>query len=112
MAGLWDSANIPAIDGSPPFQADTFTIVTTNSNKQLNFLHGRMPVILDNKADLELWLSNEPWGPSLEKLLRPYDKKLECYQVPPEVGKVQNDSPVRPSPETRPPFSRLRFVQG
>jgi len=57
-------------------------------------LHGRMPVILDSKADLKLWLSPAPWGPKLDNLLKPYSNKLECYKVPPEVGDVHKESPV------------------
>lgn len=35
----------------------TYTIITTDSNKQLNFLHDRMPVILENGSDaLRTWL--------------------------------------------------------
>ena len=35
----------------------TYTIITTDSNKQLGFLHDRMPVILENGSEaLRTWL--------------------------------------------------------
>lgn len=75
----------------------TFTIVTTDANKQLSWLHDRQPVILSTKAELDTWLntSSETWSPELSKVVLPYhDVKapLECYQVPQDVGKVSAES--------------------
>lgn len=71
----------------------TYTIITTSSNKQLSFLHDRMPVILDPK-DVPLWLDpNEGWGDKVSKLLQPFKHELQCFPVSKEVGKVGNDSP-------------------
>jgi putative SOS response-associated peptidase YedK len=74
----------------------TYTIITTDSNKQLNFLHDRMPVILENGSEaIRTWLdpTREEWGPDLQSLLKPYEGELECYQVSKDVGKVGNNSP-------------------
>lgn len=74
----------------------TYTIITTSSNKQLNFLHDRMPVILDNGSkDLETWLDPKrtTWSKELQSLLKPFDGELEVYPVSKEVGKVGNNSP-------------------
>lgn len=74
----------------------TYTIITTDSNKQLKFLHDRMPVILDNGSDaIRTWLDpkRSEWSKELQSLLRPYDGELECYPVSKEVGKVGNNSP-------------------
>lgn len=74
----------------------TYTIITTDSNKQLNFLHDRMPVILDNGSDdIRTWLdpNRTEWSKDLQSLLKPYDGELECYQVSKDVGKVGNNSP-------------------
>ena len=51
-----------------------------------------MPVILSDPADISLWLSAAPWNKEIQSLLRPFEGKLDCYAVPKEVGKVQNDS--------------------
>ena len=96
----------------------TFTIVTTDANKQLSWLHDRMPLILSTPAQLSAWLdtSNQEWTPKLAKLVRPYsvppslgsvnkDKKgevgLECYAVPKEVGKVGTESETFIEPVNR-----------
>lgn len=75
----------------------TYTIITTDSNKQLSFLHDRMPVILENGSDaLRTWLDpkRSEWSKELQSLLKPYDGQLDCYPVSKEVGKVGNNSPT------------------
>jgi hypothetical protein len=75
----------------------TYTIITTDSNKQLSFLHNRMPVILENGSDqIRLWLdpARSEWSKELQSLLKPYEGELECYPVSKEVGKVGNNSPA------------------
>lgn len=75
----------------------TYTIITTDSNKQLSFLHDRMPVILENGSDqIRNWLdpSQSEWSKELQSLLKPYSGELECYPVSKEVGKVGNNSPT------------------
>ncbi|KAK7550834.1 hypothetical protein IWX49DRAFT_498301 [Phyllosticta citricarpa] len=92
FAGLWDCVKF---EGSEQ-KLYTYTIITTNSNKQLNFLHDRMPVILDNGSEaLRTWLDpkRNEWTKELQSLLKPYDGELECYAVSKDVGKVGNDSP-------------------
>ncbi|ESZ90473.1 hypothetical protein SBOR_9145 [Sclerotinia borealis F-4128] len=92
MAGLWD---VVQYEGSDE-RLYTYTIITTSSNKQLNFLHDRMPVVLDNGSeDLRTWLDpkRSSWSKELQSLLKPYEGELEIYPVSKEVGKVGNDSP-------------------
>lgn len=74
----------------------TYTIITTDSNKQLSFLHDRMPVILENGSDqLRTWLDPKrfEWSKELQSLLKPFWGELECYPVDKAVGKVGNNSP-------------------
>lgn len=74
----------------------TYTIITTDSNKQLNFLHDRMPVIFDNGSEaIRTWLNPDrtEWSRDLQSLLKPYESELECYPVSKDVGKVGNNSP-------------------
>ncbi|KAJ4318536.1 hypothetical protein N0V94_004393 [Neodidymelliopsis sp. IMI 364377] len=92
FAGLWDRVQFE--DSHEPLY--TYTIITTDSNKQLKFLHDRMPVILDNGSDaIRTWLdpSRTEWGAELQSLLKPYEGELECYPVTKDVGKVGNNSP-------------------
>jgi hypothetical protein len=73
-----------------------YSRLTDHSNKQLNFLHDRMPVILDNGSEaIRTWLdpNRTEWSKDLQSLLKPYEGELECYPVSKEVGKVGNNSP-------------------
>ena len=65
-----------------------FTIVTTSNNKQLDFLHDRMPLILPDVKALALWLDCFSDEQDVLKLMQPFHGPLECYQVPPDVGTV------------------------
>ena len=93
FAGLWDCVQY---DGSDE-KHYTYTIITTDSNKQLSFLHDRMPVILENGSDhLRTWLdpNRSEWSKELQSLLRPFAGSLDCYPVSQDVGKVGNNSPT------------------
>ncbi|KAJ3512167.1 hypothetical protein NLJ89_g3677 [Agrocybe chaxingu] len=91
MAGLYDSV---VLEGKTLW---TFTIVTTDANKEFSWLHDRQPVFLTNRDALFRWLdtSSQAWTPELSKMVQPYhdaSTPLECYQVPKEVGKVGVES--------------------
>ncbi|KEI40223.1 uncharacterized protein L969DRAFT_86854, partial [Mixia osmundae IAM 14324] len=90
FAGFWDSVRYEGEQEA----VMSYTIITTASNDQLNFLHDRMPVILATKEARQLWLdADHPWDAKVAALLKPLDRPLDCYAVPPEVGKVGNNSP-------------------
>lgn len=91
FAGLWDCAKYEDAED----KLYTYTIITTDSNKQLKFLHDRMPVILDAGSDeMKMWLDPErnKWSRELQAILQPYKGELECYPVNKDVGKVGNNS--------------------
>lgn len=93
FAGLWDCVQY---EGSND-RHYTYTIITTDSNKQLSFLHDRMPVILENGSDqIRTWLdpNRSEWSKDLQSLLKPFAGHLECYVVSKDVGKVGNNSPT------------------
>lgn len=93
FAGLWDCVQY---EGSNE-KYYTYTIITTDSNKQLSFLHDRMPVILENGSDdIRTWLDpgRSEWSKELQSLLKPFQGELECYPVSKDVGKVGNNSPT------------------
>lgn len=74
----------------------TYTIITTDSNKQLKFLHDRMPVVLEpGSAGMATWLdpAHHEWNRELQSLLRPFAGALDVYPVSKDVGKVGNNSP-------------------
>lgn len=93
FAGLWDCVRYEEGEGEPLY---TYTVVTTDSNEQLRFLHDRMPVILDpGSKQMAVWLDPErhEWSVELQAVLKPYSGELEVYPVAKEVGKVGNNSP-------------------
>ena len=53
----------------------SFTIVTTDANKEFGWLHDRQPVILSTTEALMKWLdtSSQQWTLELTKMLRPYN---------------------------------------
>ncbi|KND88839.1 putative peptidase [Tolypocladium ophioglossoides CBS 100239] len=92
FAGLWDCVQY---EGSEE-KTYTYTIITTDSNKQLKFLHDRMPVIFNPGSEkIKTWLypGQHEWNRELQSLLRPFDGELEVYPVSKDVGKVGNNSP-------------------
>ncbi|KAF9882456.1 feruloyl esterase b precursor [Colletotrichum karsti] len=92
FAGLWDCVKYEDSDE----KRYTYTIITTDSNKQLKFLHDRMPVILNpGSKEIKTWLDpkRHEWSKELQDLLKPFDGELECYPVSKDVGKVGNNSP-------------------
>lgn len=93
FAGLWDCVQYEGSDE----KHYTYTIITTDSNEQLSFLHDRMPVILENGSDqIRTWLdpNRSEWSKDLQSLLRPFEGELDCYSVSKDVGKVGNNSPT------------------
>lgn len=95
FAGLWDCVQYEGEEGDG-VKHYTYTIVTTDSNQQLKFLHDRMPVILEPGSEgMKTWLDpgRSEWSKELQGLLRPFAGELEVYPVSKEVGKVGNNSP-------------------
>ncbi|KAL9623889.1 MAG: hypothetical protein Q9160_001881 [Pyrenula sp. 1 TL-2023] len=91
FAGLWDCVKYENAEDA----LYTYSVITTDSNKQLKFLHDRMPVILDSGSQAMMsWLNptSTAWTRELQILLKPYEGELECYPVIKDVGKVGNNS--------------------
>ncbi|KLU83676.1 hypothetical protein MAPG_02727 [Magnaporthiopsis poae ATCC 64411] len=87
MAGLWDCVQYEG----DQHKTYTYSIITTDSNKQLKFLHDRMPVILEpGSEDLRTWLdpARFEWSAELQSLLRPFAGELEVYAVSKDVNKA------------------------
>jgi len=76
---------------------ETYSILTTTPNKDVDAIHDRMPVIL-HRDDEAQWLAadNEQ---DIAVLLRPYgDGKIEAYEVGTEVNtvRVNDEGLIRP----------------
>ncbi|KAI8066613.1 hypothetical protein BC940DRAFT_333924 [Gongronella butleri] len=69
------------------------TIVTTSPSKFFEFLHDRMPLILDPKDALR-WLDHsQSWQKDILPMIKPYQGDLLCYQVTDKVGPTKANSP-------------------
>ena len=96
FAGLWDCVQYEKDGEKEGEKLYTYTVITTDSNKQLKFLHDRMPVILEPGSDeMRTWLNPglNGWNKELQGMLKPFEGELECYPVDKAVGKVGNNSP-------------------
>ena len=98
FAGLWETWTGP--NGE---ELDTATIVTTDANRTLRDIHGRMPVIVPPEA-FDLWLDcANVDARTAEALIRPApDDLLEAYEVSTAVNRTANDNPKLLEPFTAP----------
>jgi putative SOS response-associated peptidase YedK len=82
FAGLWEQWKRP--DGD---LLTSYTIITTDANDAVSFLHNRMPVIL-REEDYSEWLSaDDPRG-----LLKPcHNEAVYAYQVSKRVNAPKNN---------------------
>jgi putative SOS response-associated peptidase YedK len=88
FAGLWESWK--SLEGEA---FESCTILTTSSNKLIESLHDRMPVIL-HPQEYDIWLDREMTNPKkLNPLYKSYPADLmEMYPVSPQVNSPRNDS--------------------
>jgi len=87
FAGVWETWK-----NSEGVEQKTFSIITTEPNKEMAEVHNRMPVIL-HREDEASWLEpSKVTRDSIEPLLRPYeDNGLEMYEVSSDVNVVRNN---------------------
>ena len=88
FAGLWETWTGP--NGE---ELDTATIVTTEANRTLRDIHGRMPAIIAPEA-FDLWLDcANVDARTAGALIRPApDELLEAYEVSTAVNRTANDN--------------------
>lgn len=88
FAGLWETWKSP--DGN---LVPTFTIITCASNKTIEPIHNRMPVILPVEC-FSLWLSNSADATELAKLLVPNSVGgIQTYKISTLINSPVNDVP-------------------
>ncbi len=87
FAGIWD--NWKSKDGH---EIKTYSIMTTEPNKEMKAIHNRMPVILHPEAEAS-WIEPSNDKPeNLESLLFPFeDNGLEIYEVSRDVNSPRNN---------------------
>lgn len=95
FAGLWNTWKDEA-----GRELKTYSILTTEPNKEMSGIHNRMPVIL-HQADEAAWIApshNNDRG-AIEVLLRPYeDNGLELFEVSRDVNfaKINDEHLIYP----------------
>ncbi len=88
MAALYDMWKSPG-SNNPLY---TYTIITVGSSSSLNWLHERMPAILENEDQIRQWLDyGEVCKGDALKLLKPMHS-LTWYPVSSVVNNVRNKS--------------------
>jgi putative SOS response-associated peptidase YedK len=89
FAGIWDNWKTP--DGKI---IESFSILTTSSNKLIEPFHARMPVML-HPEEFSLWLDREVTDPEkLKHLYQPYPADLmEMYPVSQLVNSPKTEGP-------------------
>lgn len=88
FAGIWETWK--DVNGQ---EVKTYSIITTEPNKEMRDIHDRMPVILHTEDEAS-WLSpaHNDDRAAIEVLLRPYqDNGLEIYEVSSAVNSVRNN---------------------
>ena len=86
FAGIWD---VWEGDG---IVKRTFSIITTNPNKEMAPIHNRMPIKLMGE-EKDLWLTSESKQEHIQKMLiTPPDGLLDYYMVSTQVNAVRNNS--------------------
>lgn len=96
FAGIWDTWK--SRDGQ---EIKTYSIMTTEPNKEMKAIHNRMPVIL-HQEDEATWLEPSNDNPdNLERLLIPSeDNRLEIYEVSRDVNSPRNNNEALLKPAT------------
>ena len=87
FAGLWTTATPK--DAEEP--VTSCSIITTAANRDVRFVHDRMPVILDGPQAEAAWLDPGVDLDGALELVRPLpDGHVEVYAVSPRVNNVRN----------------------
>lgn len=87
FAGIWEKWD----KGEKPLY--TFSIITTEPNREMKFVHNRMPMVLPHPEQWDRWLNAEGTEAALKVLRTPADGTLDMYRVPSAVGNVRNNGP-------------------
>lgn len=83
VAGIWSARSITPLD--------TFALITTTPNSQVNPVHDRMPAVLDNES-AALWLSDSEDQTALQDVLHPWKgEALESWEVDRELLNSADD---------------------
>ena len=86
FAGIWEDWR--SLDGE---ELHTFCTITTDANRPLVAIQGRMPVVIE-KVDWRVWLG-EAAGDAAALLRPAQEDALRVWPIDKRVGNVKNDGP-------------------
>ncbi|KAK6094697.1 hypothetical protein MT418_004981 [Batrachochytrium dendrobatidis] len=87
MAAVW----MPSKSST---ETPTYALVTTPAAPSLEWLHDRMPVMLQTEADRALWMDPSiKFTSDVAALMRPMHSGLVWFPVSTMVGKIETDTP-------------------
>jgi putative SOS response-associated peptidase YedK len=81
LAGLWDEWR----------GLRTFSIITTEPNKEMSTIHNRMPVVLQTEDDFEMWLGKTDLTKILKRCKKQNNGILSMYRVSEKLNSVKNN---------------------
>ncbi|MEL6668462.1 MAG: SOS response-associated peptidase [Bacteroidota bacterium] len=91
MAGIWEVWRGVSKQDDPVY---TYSVITGAPNLEMQPLHDRMPILLQDEESQSAWLSEEADLPMVQNLLQtPPDGILRAYPVSKAVGNVRNNGP-------------------
>lgn len=98
LAGLWERWRPPGEE----VDLETFTVVTTGANADMEPIHDRMPVLLD-PGGLRAWLDPTSDPDRLRMVMRPPPMaSLVRYRVSTSVNSARNEDPACIEPFVEP----------
>lgn len=86
LAGIWE------VWRQQDQEIRTFSILTTEPNKEVSQLHNRMPLVLHDRPTQEHYLFEEDLDKLLDLLKTPPDGILDFYRVSKQVNSPRNNS--------------------
>ncbi len=87
FAGIWD------VWYSGDYGLKTFSIITTDANEDVSFIHNRMPVILTDPESQKRWLETDDLDEIANLMQTPPGCPIKMYRVSELVNSVVNNSP-------------------
>ena len=87
MAGIWE---VWQKEGE---HVQSFSVITTEPNAEMEGIHNRMPVLLLDHYTQQRWLEEQPLEDILDLLQTPPDGILKHYRVGQQVNSVRNNGP-------------------
>lgn len=85
MAGIWDRWY------GEGKTLETFSIITTAPNAEMEPVHNRMPLLLQDEEAQQNWLAEQSVDQLMEMVAIPKDGLLEIYPVSTDVNSVRNN---------------------